>query len=65
MKCGSNKGYRCFAKGGLVPSMPKMGAMKLPRPTQQATNITQKVPEVSAAPFLGPSLTARPKPRRM
>ena len=60
------KAGKCYSKGGKVASpLPKMAGMKVPRPNQQATNITQKVPDVSAAPFLGPSLTARPKPRRM
>lgn len=61
---------KCYSKGGKV-SMPKLGGLpksagvKLPRPALQPTNVTTKVPNVSAAPFLAPSLTARPKSRRM
>lgn len=47
---------------------PKVGGSKgskIPRPEAQPTGVSKKVPDVSAAPFLGPSITSRPKPRRI
>lgn len=56
---------KCYTKGGKVPTLPKAPGTKLPRPEMQPSSTSRKVPEVSAAPFLGPSLTSRPKPRRV
>jgi hypothetical protein len=59
---------KVYRKGGAI-SMPNVmkpsGGAKLPRPEAQPTNVTKKIPDVSSAPFLGPSITSRPKPRKI